>query len=1018
MKAMKDSRILRTVPLLIAVYLISIPAKAKYGGGTGEPNDPYQIGTAEDLILLGETPEDYDKHFVLTDDIDLGGHVFDKAVIAPDTDGATYSFEGTSFTGVFDGKGHRIFNLVIAGGNYVGLFGLLEPGAEVRDLGVVHVNATSSYGSLGGLVGCNFGYVNRCYSTGVVNGTGQYVGGLVGYNGGSVTQCYSTGVVSGTGQYVGGLVGDNEYGSVTQCYSTGTVSGGSYVGGLVGYNSGAVLNSYSTGSVSGQEYVGGLVGYKYSGIVTACFWDVQTSGRTISAGGTGKTTAEMHTAGTFLGWWYGSIWTIDEGKDYPHLWWENMPGEPIASPYGGGSGTPADPYLIHTADQLNTIGLVVSDWDKHFRLIADIDLSGFDGKEGRPVFNIIAPDTDTVKQGFQGTIFTGIFDGNGHTISNLTIKGVSYVGLFGSMASGAQVRDLGVVDVNITGSGYYVGGLVGYKFGGTVTQCYSTGAVSGTDCVGGLVGNNGSWDTPGGNVTQCYSTGAVSGDFYVGGLVGGNYEGTVTQCYSTGAVSGIDCVGGLVGGNTGAVTCCYATGVVSGTEWSVGGLVGLGYTHYHGYVKQSFWDMQTSGQSTSEGGTGKTTAEMRMASTFLEAGWDFMGETKNGTEDIWGILEGRDYPRLAWEYWTFSPDPGDGATDVIRRPILSWRGAMRAGAHDIYFGNDKDTVANATPQTQGIYLGRQVGEMVTYDLGTLEWNKTYYWRIDEVNDADPNSPWKGDVWSFTTADFIVVTILDDFESYTDDMADGQTIFQTWLDGYGWVSPEPNYPGNDTGSTVGNLDPPFAEIKIVHVGRQSMPMDFNNVNDPCYSEAERTWGTPQDWTTDDADTLTLYFRGDPNNGRDSLYVAIEDSAGQITVVTHPDANAVLTSEWQKWHIPLADLRVAGVDVMTVKKMYIGVGDRDNPQPGGTGIIYIDDIRLTKRIPYDSERASQFIAGDFNADYKVDFDDLALLSIRWRSVDSRFFWCRGTDLTNDGFVDFEDLSTFTENWLAGQ
>jgi len=158
-----------------------------------------------------------------------------------------------------------------------------------------------------------------------------------------------------------------------------------------------------------------------------------------------------------------------------------------------------------------------------------------------------------------------------------------------------------------------------------------------------------------------------------------------------------------------------------------------------------------------------------------------------------------------------------------------------------------------------------------------------------------------------------------------------------------------YGGNGTGSIIGYVQRPYRELTIVHGGRQSMPMDYSSVKEPWYSEAQRTWTTPQDWTIEGADTLTLYFRGEPNNSPDPLYVGIEDSAGRIAVVVHPDAGAVLATEWQKWHIALGEVRAAGVNVAAVQKMVIGVGDRKNPKPGGTGRIYIDDIRLTKRMP---------------------------------------------------------------------
>jgi len=154
------SQILRAIPVLIAACLFALPAHAKCSGGSGEPNDPYQIATATDLILLGETPADYDKHFLLTADIDLdpnlpGRKVFDQGVIAPDVNTVAYEFQGTSFTGVFDGKGHTISRLTIYGGSFAGLFGQLGSGAQVKNLGVVDVNVVGTGVCVGGLVGSN-----------------------------------------------------------------------------------------------------------------------------------------------------------------------------------------------------------------------------------------------------------------------------------------------------------------------------------------------------------------------------------------------------------------------------------------------------------------------------------------------------------------------------------------------------------------------------------------------------------------------------------------------------------------------------------------------------------------------------------------------------------------------------------------------------------------------------------------------------------------------------------------------
>ncbi len=657
---------------LIACTLV-LPVQAQYSGGTGEPNDPYQIATAADLIALGETPADYDKHFILTADIDLdpslpGGRVLDRAVIAPNTNDVEGDFQGTPFTGVFDGNEHTISNLTIAGGSYLGLFGLAgspvrKGAAFVKNLELIDTRIT---------------------------GTGNYVGGLAGSNDGSVTECCSSGVVSGN-MYVGGLVGYSRSwmygpGRIMDCYSMAAVSAttGS-AGGLVGFNSGAIIRCYSTGPVSAPVGAGGLVGEPWEdwgATVTDCFWDTETSGQATSTGGMGKTTLEMYAASTFVAWGACvSVWTIDDGRDYPRLVWENGPGRIIAGPtFAGGSGTIEDPFLIASAEDLDTLSLYSCHWDRHFKLVTDIDLSG---------------------RTWMGPVvlrFSGIFDGNGHTVSHLAITGGSSLGLFGQLSG--EVKDLGVVDVNITGSGDYVAGLVGWN-SGAVTRCHSTGAVSSNSHVGGLVGVNF------GSITTSYCTGAVTGDSGVGGLIGGNYRGDVKRCYSTSAVVGSENVGGLIGNHAGgAIETCYAAGYVTGSG-AVGGLVGLnesvlmdsyslsivsgnnrvgglvgknsnavrrcysagavnGDQYVGGLVgsnifaagteiAESFWDVVSSessrmcGLGSGDNSLGRDTAEMQTAATFLDAGWDFVGETDNGTDDIWWIDEGQDYPRLWWE---------------------------------------------------------------------------------------------------------------------------------------------------------------------------------------------------------------------------------------------------------------------------------------------------------------------------------------------------------------------------------
>jgi hypothetical protein len=214
--------------------------------------------------------------------------------------------------------------------------------------------------------------------------------------------------------------------------------------------------------------------------------------------------------------------------------------------------------------------------------------------------------------------------------------------------------------------------------------------------------------------------------------------------------------------------------------------------------------------------------------------------------------------------------PKNGDANVPQDVTLMWSTGEKAVTHDVYLGIDKAAVEAATPGDAGIYQGSQALDENTFTASALEWNTTYYWRIDEVNGAAADSPWKGSVWSFTTADFIVV---DDFEVYTD--ADVGRIFQTWIDGWGYTTPEPGNPGNGTGATVGYIQPPFAERTIVHGGAQSMPFDYNNIIPPYYSEAERTWDSPQNWKVHGVTDLGLWLRGFPPK-------FVEMAPGQYTV----------------------------------------------------------------------------------------------------------------------------------------
>ena len=720
----------KTIPPACCDYFyfdLDAVAKRKYSSGTGEPNNPYQIATADDLITLGETPEDYDKNFILTADIDLdpnlsGGQIFTQAVIAPD------SIQEFMFTGYFDGKGHTIANLTIDRNttDYLGLFGRIGPEGWIHNLRLENTSVTGGNNAsyLGGIAGytesCS---ITNCYVTGsiITGNDAKYIGGLVGFAwfDTKITQCFTSCNIQGgyNSMSLGGMVGENAS-MLMNCYTdSNVIVGNDYIniGGLVGINKatiyyqqssvssiGRIIHCYSSGSVFGDgngSNIGGLIGYSsdsFQTIVLNSFWVIESSGQSESAGGTGLTTAELKDANTLTaaGWDFAGersngtadLWHISEADEYPGLTVLSDEYQPHEL---SGAGTLNDPYLIATAEDLGAI--CHYDWSACYKLTSDINLSDI---------SWTTPPIST---------FNGTFDGNDFTISGLTINGVADIGLFSILASNALIKNLGIEDVNIVnnvefftncagslaGRNYgkidnchtsgsvtfdsIVGGLVGCNMkNDTISNSYYIGTVSGQDSAGGLAGLNS------GIILNCYADIEVTGNG-IGGLIGGNY-GEISSCFSTGRVSGLNdnyYLGGLVAGNHGTISDSYSTADVSCQEYNVylGGLVGW---HGSGTIKNcfaagiitngsgeypnngglvgeaalspeeakiinSFWDIETSGQDTSAGGIGLTTVEMQTESTFTDAGWDFIGETDNGSDDIWWIDEGNDYPRLWWE---------------------------------------------------------------------------------------------------------------------------------------------------------------------------------------------------------------------------------------------------------------------------------------------------------------------------------------------------------------------------------
>jgi hypothetical protein len=278
--------------------------------------------------------------------------------------------------------------------------------------------------------------------------------------------------------------------------------------------------------------------------------------------------------------------------------------------------------------------------------------------------------------------------------------------------------------------------------------------------------------------------------------------------------------------------------------------------------------------------------------------------------------------------WAARSNPPNGTLDVSQTPILSWSPGDPAASHDVYFGTDEQAVRNADTSAPE-YKGNQALGSESYDPGQLEWDTTYYWRVDEVNDTNPDSPWAGEVWSLTVANFPVI---DDFEYYNDlepDNPESNNIFYTWLDGF-------EDPTN--GALVGNEFPPFAERIIVHGGKQSMPLYYDN--SVTHSEAAMTLDYPTDWTEGGVTTLTIWFYGDPDNAAEPLYVALNGTA----IVTHDNPDAAQVATWLEWTIDLQAFADQGVDLTNVNTIALGLGDKNNPQPGGTGTMYFDDIAL--------------------------------------------------------------------------
>lgn len=549
-------------------------------------------------------------------------------------------------------------------------------------------------GFLGGLCGANIeqSYLDNSYAAGAVTGGegSSSLGGLCGDNYfGIIIDCYSLGPVSGgnNSSSIGGLCGYAELGGIFGCYAAGLVVGEGIsddVGGLCGRDeSSSTFNCFWDVETSGMTDGIGSQNPDPEGI-------------------TGKTTAQMQMQSTFLeaGWEFADFqvglrgWYLPENC-YPQFDWQNpaagavpdisavslteaqmklteaafaignishvnswktpantvagisvhpggyvaksVPVDLFISIGSNGDGSPENPYEIASRTDLEAINTSLSSC---YTMTADIFL----GYDVYYIDALIATPYGSSTYDFPGTPFSGIFDGNGHIISNLNVySSYTYNGLFGYIDHNGVVKNLGIKNSCIDSSAFACGSLCGGN-AGNISNCYimesTVAGFYGSSGVGGLCGINRE-----GNISNCYFSGAVTGTSYsdaLGGLCGVNMQGTISDCYSTGAV----------------------TGEYSPT--SIGGLCGVNRS---GSFNNCFWDMETSGMTEGVGNeipdpndvAGKTTTQMQMISTFTSAGWDFVGEEANGHEDHWRMcIDGVNYPKLWHEYAAGDFACGDG----------------------------------------------------------------------------------------------------------------------------------------------------------------------------------------------------------------------------------------------------------------------------------------------------------------------------------------------------------------------
>jgi uncharacterized repeat protein (TIGR02543 family) len=772
--------------------------------GSGTSTEPYQIATADNLYWLSQNSSYWGKCFTQTANIDASG-ISNFSSIGNGT---------TNFTGTYNGNGYTISGLTISRSStsLVGLFGKTN-NATISNLGLTGASVSGFHytGILSGT--CNgTTTVSQCFATGTVSSTGSSVGGLIGElaSGGTVTNCYAIATVSTTASAnIGGLIGFN-YATVSYCYASATVTaGGGAIGGLLGnsttvstasyYNSGLCSNgsAYATSKTatelqtqstfSGWDFYGetsngtkdtwamssnrnnGYPCFTWQNIAPTVTTQAVTDITTNSATGNGNLTdlgIPYPTA-------YGICWSSNNSspstsdskadlgtisvkgtfsvsmsslslntKYYVRAYATNN----VATSYGdvvnivtlpAGSGTSSDPYQIATLNNLYWLSQNSAYWDKYFIQTADIDASGTSSWNNGKGFSPI---------GNNSVGFSGHYNGNGHILSGLTINQSTsnYIGLFGYV-SGASVYSIELSGVTILGANY-VGSLAGLCTNNTtITDCYVSGTITGTNIVGGLIGEVSSNS----NISKCFSEGTVSGTAdNNGGLAGSNY-GTIVNSYSTVSITGVNKTGGLAGTNDGNINNCYAIGSINSAGSNKGGIVG--YSSGPGAVNNGFYNNTIFTGSTSFG-TGKSTAEMQMQNTYTDAGWDFVGETSNGTLNIWAISTELNNKYPCFKSRVPAIEVTTQAVTSIKSNSGTGNGTLTkigiSGYYPLSYGLCWNTTGNPTISDNTINLGAiSATGAFTASLDGLAPNTTYYVRAYAINTIDTVY---GDQMSFCT----------------------------------------------------------------------------------------------------------------------------------------------------------------------------------------------------------------------------------------------------------------------------